>query len=160
MEHSKDKRSLSDHHIDMDRCASPSEDTSGQEDTNTGIHEESQSRLKQRRPFAKLSVGRVESRKASTGLHRDEDLDISTPYILGFLAGWFTWVFGFVLLFFGGDGRRTAAMRRGLMMGVVAVTLPLAALLSAIIILVREFKDLLDAIPSVSVPDNPFQNDR
>lgn len=155
---SKDHRSTSDHHIDIDRCPSSSEDTPRAQEPDMELQEESTPR--RRKPIIKLGAGRTELKKTGHILNCNEvDVDVSTPYVLGFLVGWFTWVFGFVLLSFGGDGRRTAALRKGLVMGVAAVTLPLAAIISIFVILIGEFKDLLRPFSDISTPKNPFSKD-
>lgn len=158
MERAKDPRSASDHHIDLEPYHSSSEDVSGQQGKKHSIR----SKLTRRK---QAETARLDDEDAiappEARPHADEDVDLSTPYALGFLVGWFTWVFGFMLLFGKGDPRRTAALRRGLLMGVTAVTLPLASVLSLIILLFKLIKngvEDLNPIPDVSVPGNPFSN--
>lgn len=97
-------------------------------------------------------IANVGMKEADVVLHDSrgqiEDIvDVSTPFVLGFIAGWFTWVFGLALLAFGGDGKRTAALRRGLILGICSVTLPLIAILGGVIVVIQQIKELLNPLP-------------
>lgn len=55
-------------------------------------------------------------------------VDTTAAYVAGFVIGWFTWLFGSVLGLFAGRGKHATALRKGLIVGAIAVSLPFAAL--------------------------------
>lgn len=53
---------------------------------------------------------------------KEEDVNITAPYIAGFFVGYITWILGFFIFCYGGDGKRTKALRRGVWVGCLAIT--------------------------------------
>lgn len=73
--------------------------------------------------------------------------DTTGPYLAGFVIGWFTWVFGLLLCIFAGKGERSAALRKGLVLGSVAVSVPLILVLIFIVVIINKLNSFLDKFP-------------
>lgn len=69
----------------------------------------------------------------------EADIDITCPAIAGFAVGYFTWLLGLFLCCFGGDGRRTTSMRKGLALGMIASTIPIIILVVFIVLSTRNY---------------------
>lgn len=91
---------------------------------------------------ASLSISMDSSSKKG-----DPEPDTAGPYLAGFVIGWFTWIFGLLLYCYAGKGARSAALRRGLLIGAVAVTLPLSFFLAFIIVIINRWNAFLDKFP-------------
>lgn len=72
------------------------------------------------------------------------EVDTITPYMVGFAIGWCTWLFGSVLGLFAGRGKRAGALRKGLFVGAVAVTLPFLAIMLFVWFLINKWNAFLD----------------
>lgn len=72
------------------------------------------------------------------------EVDTITPYMVGFAIGWCTWLFGSVLGLFAGRGKQAGALRKGLFVGAVAVTLPFIAVMLFVWFLINRWNAFLD----------------
>lgn len=70
--------------------------------------------------------------------------DITSYYVAGFVIGWFTWFFGSVLGLFAGKGTQAIALRKGLFVGAVSVTLPFAAIVALFAYFVTRWNTFID----------------
>lgn len=76
-----------------------------------------------------------------------QEPDTLGPYLAGFAIGWFTWVFGLLLCIFAGKGDRSAALRKGLILGSLVVSVPLILVLIFIIVIINKLNLFLDKFP-------------
>lgn len=77
-------------------------------------------------------------------LSDDSAGDVTVLYLCGFVIGWFTWLFGLTLGFFAGPGSQAVALRKGLRVGALAVTLPFALIVGLAILLLNRWNAFLD----------------
>lgn len=75
------------------------------------------------------------------------EIDTTAPYLAGFAIGWFTWIFGLLLCVFAGKDERASALRKGLIVGAVSVSIPVSVVLTFVIIIINRWNAFLDKFP-------------
>lgn len=83
----------------------------------------------------------------TTSKNAEVEVDTTAPYLAGFAIGWCTWIFGLLLLFFSGQGKRPAALRRGVVIGAIAVTAPFIVMIVLFAIVARRWNQFLGKFP-------------